>query len=629
MTRATYPLHDFDELVPLQRRWLVYWQYPWNMPVDDIKDYYGEKIGLYFLFIGHYTTWLIPAGLVGIAAFADVAAKGFDPNAGSIPYYCVFMAIWATLFLEYWKRKQVKYAMYWGMTDFESQQSVRPEFAAHHQVVSIKSPINGEDEKYFPPNIASRKKAISQSIIFTALVIVFCTVMMVFGAKVMTGPGAPYDMNWTLPFKIAGTAITIPIGSLACEVANVVQVQLFAFLYKEFAAKQLNAFENHRTETEFEDNLIAKVFVFNFINTFSAVVVIAFFKQPFADFMRLRSAGCVGTCMGELGAKLGSLFVAQLLTKNIVAVFVPYLAFKKQVLADEAAEDEAEEARTAAAAAKAQKSGALAEGGESKDAAKAGEEEEEDEEEAPDIDWSHRRASPAEEQFSMNHYDILLGPFDDFSELIVQYGYVTLFVAAFPLAPIMAAANNYLQIRVDGWHLSQKCRRPWPAGAEDIGTWQSILETVSDLAVISNSLLISFTGTFMDDHTVFERTMLFVVIEHSLFFFKNLFALIIDDVPSEVQIQMDRNEFLVRKLVFREEDEEPDPPFGIAEDEGGLAGTDLMVYHEDATEFFLDYPGYEAARVIADGTDADKAGQGIQLVVDWSKSDAEKEANQI
>ena len=34
--------------------------------------------------------------------------------------------------------------------------------------------------------------------------------------------------------------------------------------------------------------------------------------------------------------------------------------------------------------------------------------------------------------------------------MIIQFGYVTLFVAAFPLAPLFALLNNILEIRVDG-----------------------------------------------------------------------------------------------------------------------------------------------------------------------------------
>lgn len=40
-------------------RWLQYVRTPWNEPTDDIKNYFGEKIGLYFLWLGHYTTWCV------------------------------------------------------------------------------------------------------------------------------------------------------------------------------------------------------------------------------------------------------------------------------------------------------------------------------------------------------------------------------------------------------------------------------------------------------------------------------------------------------------------------------------------------------------------------------------------
>jgi anoctamin-10/anoctamin-7 len=49
------------------------------------QDYFGEKIGLYFVWLGHYTYWLISAALVGWACWVSVAADGNDPDAPSIP----------------------------------------------------------------------------------------------------------------------------------------------------------------------------------------------------------------------------------------------------------------------------------------------------------------------------------------------------------------------------------------------------------------------------------------------------------------------------------------------------------------------------------------------------------------
>jgi hypothetical protein len=45
---AYSPLHDMVELRELEAKWLTFLDFPWNQPTDQIKDYFGEKIGLYF-----------------------------------------------------------------------------------------------------------------------------------------------------------------------------------------------------------------------------------------------------------------------------------------------------------------------------------------------------------------------------------------------------------------------------------------------------------------------------------------------------------------------------------------------------------------------------------------------------
>jgi anoctamin-10/anoctamin-7 len=92
-------------------------------------------------------------------------------------------------------------------------------------------------------------------------------------------------------------------------------------------------------------------------------------------------------------------------------------------------------------------------------------------------------------------YDVLMGTFKDYGEMVIQFGYCTLFVAAFPLAPALAFVNNAIEIRVDGWKLCQVHRRPYAVGAEDIGTWYTFLEIMSTIAVISNMALFVFTGS--------------------------------------------------------------------------------------------------------------------------------------
>lgn len=36
-----------------------------------------------------------------------------------ITFFSIYVSIWGTLFLEYWKRKEKLYAMKWGMIGYE------------------------------------------------------------------------------------------------------------------------------------------------------------------------------------------------------------------------------------------------------------------------------------------------------------------------------------------------------------------------------------------------------------------------------------------------------------------------------------------------------------------------------
>ena len=70
--------------------------------------------------------------------------------------------------------------------------------------------------------------------------------------------------------------------------------------------------------------------------------------------------------------------------------------------------------------------------------------------------------------------------------LVIQFGFITIFVAAFPLAPFFALANNIFEIRIDSNKLLCETRRPIADRAQDLGIWYDILDAVAKIAVISN-----------------------------------------------------------------------------------------------------------------------------------------------
>lgn len=87
--------------------------------------------------------------------------------------------------------------------------------------------------------------------------------------------------------------------------------------------------------------------------------------------------------------------------------------------------------------------------------------------------------------------------FNEYLEMVLQYGFVTIFVAAFPLAPFFALLNNIFETRFDAKKLLAFHRRPVTERVRNIGVWYPILDGVSKLSVITNGLIIAFTSEFI------------------------------------------------------------------------------------------------------------------------------------
>jgi hypothetical protein len=315
-----FPIHDKLEVLRLQEKWLVFWQWPWDQPVDDIKNYFGEKVGLYFLWLAHYTAWMLFAGVVGFFCWINIADQNNDPNAVIMPYFSCFMAIWATLFLEFWKRKESCHAMKWGTNGFEEEELTRPQFEG----IPMKSPVNGHEYLYFPAREKLRRRISSMATISGFIAIVIAIVGSIFLLKLV----------------LSGIPATSSSASIIASLANAVQIQVMNLIYGQVAVR-LTDYENHRTDTEYEDSLIGKTFVFQFVNSFAALFYITFLK-PY-----LIQDPCLGTsvrftlsssvphlhcplsplsqcrCLGELQTNLGTIFLTRLALGNSLKVSSP------------------------------------------------------------------------------------------------------------------------------------------------------------------------------------------------------------------------------------------------------------------------------------------------------------------
>jgi anoctamin-10/anoctamin-7 len=494
---AAFPLHDPIERAHLEKTWANSWWPMFTQPLNDIRNYFGEKIAFYFAFLEYYCKWLIFLTIGGVPIWLwqmGTGQKG-KPHVDVeiLPFAGAVVAVWATLFLEFWKRQEATLRADWGMTNFKQKEQPRPEFDGER----VRSPVDGSLIKYFPWYRRIARFFFSQTVIWGLIVIVLGLVVSIFILR--------------REMRKLGTR-----GLIITSVINAVQIQVLNFVYA-LVANQLNNWENHRTQSDWENALIAKTFLFKFINSYNSLFYIAFFKRwDLGCNDELNGKKIDPDCLGELSIQLAIIFGSAIIVNNTIELSAPIIKNILRIRQNAAADESG---------------------------------------------LGKKTESRPEEEFVLEVYTTLA----DFDEMVVQFGYVTLFVVAFPLAPFLALFNNYFEIRLDAKKLTALCQRPNPLGAASIGTWLDILTIVSFIAVLINTLIVIFFSSLISGwvgrhspdayYAWFYKAAIFVITERCIVLCKFFLSYVVDDVPREVQEHCAREQYLVDVLINGQEEE--------------------------------------------------------------------------
>ncbi|XP_055010759.1 anoctamin-1a isoform X2 [Boleophthalmus pectinirostris] len=507
---AAYPLHDGDiegvtaepnDRKLLYEEWASYSVFYKYQPVGLIRKYFGEKVGLYFAWLGVYTQMLIPAALVGVIVFLYGCAS-VDDNKPSMEicdprhnitmcplcdqacsywkltdacgtarashlfdnpatvFFSIFMALWAVLFMEHWKRRQMRLNYIWDLTGFgeeeeEHKDHNRAEYEFRVMQKSLKKEHSTPKDEKVKLTCTDRMPAYVTTVVMM-LFMISVTVAIVFGVILYRiSIKAALHMS-TYPAARSNIRATV---KTTAAIINLIIIIIMDEIYAA-VARWLTVMEVPKTDKSFEERLIFKTFILKFVNAFTPIVYLAFFRgrlvgRPGAYLYvvgsyRMEECAHAG-CLMELCIQLCiTMLGKQLIQNNLFEIGIPKL---KKLLRKRKSE---------------------LDGG--------------NEEERNKMLRRHEK-------------DMILGPFiglsPEYMEMIIQFGMVTLFVASFPLAPLFALLNNIIEIRLDAKKFVTELRRPIAAKAKDIGIWYNLLRGLSKVAVIVNAFVISFTSDFI------------------------------------------------------------------------------------------------------------------------------------
>ncbi|XP_016339436.1 anoctamin-1-like isoform X2 [Sinocyclocheilus anshuiensis] len=497
---AAYPLHDGDidginaeanDRKILYEEWASYSIFYKYQPIGLIRKYFGEKVGLYFAWLGVYTQMLIPAAIVGVIVFlygcatvednipsmevcdernnitmcpmcdracsywklvtacGTARASHLFDNAATV-FFAIFMALWATMFMEHWKRRQMRLNYIWDLTSFEDAEShPRAEYEFHVMKKSLKKE---QSPKAGNVKLTCKDRMPAYMTIIVMMFFLICvTLAIVFGVvlyrvSIMTA----LHMSSTPTFR---TNIRATVKTTAA-IINLIIIIIMDEVYGAIA-RWLTIMEVPKTDKSFEERLIFKTFILKFANAFTPIVYLAFFRGRIIGrpgkyiyvmgSYRMEECAHAG-CLMELCIQLCiTMLGKQLIQNNLFEIGVPKL---KKMLRQRK------------------------------------------------IDKKHQEE--LNKTLHRHEKDHFLGPFvglnPEYMEMIIQFGMVTVFVASFPLAPLFALLNNIIEIRLDAKKFVTELRRPIAVRAKDIGIWYTLLRGLSKVAVIVNAFVIAFTS---------------------------------------------------------------------------------------------------------------------------------------
>lgn len=358
----------------LHENWASYSNLFKMQPLDEIRDYFGEKVALYFAFIGFYTNWLIPFSLIGLfVMFYGLGTYKQDtyvqqscslnytlcPLCDDCPFtnassYCLpvqityvfdnpltlvyafVVSIWATVFLEFWMRRNFELTYEWDLTKIDiDHEPVRPKYKLNANKRRV-NPVTLHVEPYVALTTILPRKLLSLSfIIFSMMLVIGAVVGVIVYRLVLNTLLGDNDFVQSIADTTIGQFVTpsVVISTTASCISLIVIIAL-NFIYQLCAVK-LTEIELPRTQQQFDDSYSLKVFCFQFVNYYSTLFYIAFFKDTLTGYpgdyttvnvngKSFRWAGCDGGCSYELAIQLIITMVGKQIFNNFIEVVLPW-----------------------------------------------------------------------------------------------------------------------------------------------------------------------------------------------------------------------------------------------------------------------------------------------------------------
>lgn len=414
-------------------------------------------------------------------------------DASTMAIFSILNIICATLFLELWRRKCSELAFIWGTISMTSFDEPRPNFRGTMGVDIVTGKLLPQAPR-FKTHI--KMYCVSLPLVIICMFGAFLVMLLSFWVeeRLREIPNTPMWLIYTPSVVYAGL------------------IYVMNMAYRRFA-NFLTEWENHRTQSQFDRHRVTKLVLFEFVNNFMSLFYIAFIIQD----------------MELLRYQLATLLIVLQSINNIQEAFVPLVLRNFSSKVRSIKKQESSSTLTGSKPSKEKNVIELIG--------------------VKELDSFDSRIKQAVVEGVMDLYD---DPYDDYLELFVQFGYVFLFSAVYPMAAFWALANNLLEIRCDAFKLCCIYQRPMARKVKDTGAWQRAFQALCTLSVLTNCALLSLNPSLRSlapDLAPAAWYLSFVVLEHLLLGVRQILHFAIPDKPEWVRVALAKGNYKAKQAL--------------------------------------------------------------------------------
>lgn len=177
--------------------------------------------------------------------------------------------MWSGFCIEFWKRKQGELQFEWDTTNYyKKNEAIRPQFEIQ-ATQRKKNPVTNEYEPY----VTRKQKLKVYSFTMSMMILITCLLLACVLGIIVYRIVLLIVLSNSESFR----KIAVPLVSISASFLNLALILLLKKFYRWLAVK-LTDMEYHRTDSEHQNALTVKMYLFQFINYYSSSFYIAFIK---------------------------------------------------------------------------------------------------------------------------------------------------------------------------------------------------------------------------------------------------------------------------------------------------------------------------------------------------------------